>query len=114
LLQEIESPFSTVIVGVAQDKVVGFASAMFVYDEAHITNLAVAPEFRGMGFGRAIFADMLERIDRVGFKAITLEVRSSNRVALELYSKSGFVAVGVRRGYYTDNNEDAVIMWRQT
>jgi [ribosomal protein S18]-alanine N-acetyltransferase len=81
-------------------------------DAWHVMNLAVAPDHRR----RRIAANMLERLfeltageDRRGY---TLEVRVSNDVAIRLYEQAGFRARGIRRGYYTDNREDALIMWR--
>jgi ribosomal-protein-alanine N-acetyltransferase len=81
-------------------------------DAWHVMNLAVAPEHRR----KHIAAGMLEQLFAVtageGRRGYTLEVRVSNEVAISLYEQAGFKARGVRRGYYTDNREDALIMWR--
>lgn len=81
-------------------------------DAWHVMNLAVAPDYRR----RRIAATLLERLFELtsgeGRRGYTLEVRASNEVAIKLYEQAGFRARGVRRGYYTDNREDALIMWR--
>jgi ribosomal-protein-alanine N-acetyltransferase len=94
----------------SQQEIIGFSGIWMMADEAHITNLAVRHAYRGKGIGELL---LLATIDlAIEFKArfMTLEVRASNLVAQSLYSKYGFVQMGVRRGYYLDNHEDAVIM----
>lgn len=81
-------------------------------DEAHITNIAVHPSYRKMGVGHSILKTMFYEALRNGAEKMTLEVRASNRNALNLYSRVGFRAEGVRKRYYSDNNEDALIMWK--
>jgi ribosomal-protein-alanine N-acetyltransferase len=76
----------------------------------HLMNIAVAPEDRRKGIGRALLAGLLERLDDDA--QVTLEVRRSNAAALALYESFGFRAAGVRRRYYQDNGEDALILWR--
>ncbi len=76
----------------------------------HLMSLAVAPERRRQGIGRTLLEALLERLGETA--QITLEVRRSNRAALRLYEGFGFRAAGVRRRYYQDNGEDALIMWR--
>lgn len=93
-------------------KVVGYAGMWIIFDEAHVTNIAVHPQFRGKKIGKALLLNLLEQALRLGAERITLEVRPSNKIAQELYRKLGFVPVGVRKGYYTDTNEDAIIMWK--
>lgn len=94
------------------EKVAGYAGMWIIYDEAHVTNIAVHPDFRGQKIGKALMLTLMEHALRLGAERITLEVRPSNKVAQELYRKLGFRPVGVRKGYYTDTNEDAIIMWR--
>ena len=81
-------------------------------DAWHVMNVAVAPEHRRHG----IASDLLERLFELtatdGRRGYTLEVRVSNESAIKLYERAGFRARGIRRGYYTDNREDALIMWR--
>jgi [ribosomal protein S18]-alanine N-acetyltransferase len=94
-----------------EGKVIGYAGMWLVIDEAHITNVAIHPDFRGNHLGERLMRQMMLFARRQGAEAMTLEVRKSNTVAQNLYHKLGFEAGGVRRGYYTDNNEDAIIMW---
>lgn len=91
--------------------IAGYAGMWLIMDEAHITNIAVRLPFRGRKLGERLLAELGRRAWGKGAKRMTLEVRVTNRVAQNLYEKMGFRSVGVRKGYYTDNNEDALIMW---
>lgn len=91
--------------------VVGYAGMWVVLDEAHITTIAVDPPQRGQGIGEALLIAMIDRASERGSRWIQLEVRRSNTVAQALYRKYGFRDVGVRRNYYSDNSEDAIVMW---
>ncbi|MCG0276351.1 MAG: ribosomal protein S18-alanine N-acetyltransferase [Thermosediminibacteraceae bacterium] len=110
-LELTDNHFSTYIVARINEKVVGYAGMWLILDEAHVTNVAVLPEYRGKGIGELLMRSLMRIARENGAKAMTLEVRKSNYVAQNLYSKLGFEPVGIRRGYYTDNREDAVIMW---
>jgi ribosomal-protein-alanine N-acetyltransferase len=90
--------------------IVGFAGIWMMADEAHVTNLAVRQEYRGKGIGQLLLLATIDLADDLKARFMTLEVRASNLVAQSLYSKYGFVQMGVRRGYYLDNHEDAIIM----
>ena len=94
-------------------KLVGYIGMWFIINDGHITTIAVDPNYRGKGIGR----QLLETAEAVGRRhdmhRFTLEVRVSNKVAHELYRKMGFVDAGIRPGYYRDNNEDAIIMWKE-
>ena len=94
----------------ASPVLVGYGGFWLVVDEAHISTLAVAPQWRGHGLGELLLAAMIEQA--IGMKAVmvTLEVRVSNTVAQKLYTKYGFVITGTRPRYYRDNDEDAHIM----
>ncbi len=95
---------------VAEDGVVcGFGGVMLVGDEAHITNLLVAAEHRGQGIGRRLMIGLIEAAIEEGARHLTLEVRSENEAARSLYSGLGLAPVGVRPGYYDD--DDALIRW---
>lgn len=100
------------IVAEVDGKVAGYGGFWVVVDEGHITNIAVHPDFRGQGVGSAIVEGLIELAKTKGITSMTLEVRESNLVAQLLYKKYGFKPVGKRKGYYQDNNEDAVIMWK--
>ncbi len=94
-----------------QPRLVGYAGTWLMLDEAHITTIAVRPEYRGRGLGEMLMIGLVEKAMEVGARWVTLEVRVSNTVAQSLYRKYTFHAEGIRKGYYSDNNEDAVIMW---
>lgn len=96
-----------------QDSIVGFAGIWMMVDEAHITTLAVDPEFRGQGLGELLLVATTELSGVEGAKMMTLEVRQSNAVAQRLYEKYGFSRHGIRRHYYSDDGEDAVVMWSE-
>lgn len=93
-------------------EVVGYAGVWTVLDEAHVTNIAVHPDHRRLGIGRLLLATLVTRAIEQGCDSIMLEVRKSNHTAQKLYRDFGFEPRGIRRGYYTDNNEDAIIMWK--
>lgn len=92
--------------------VVAYGGMWILLDEAHITNIAVHPEFRGVGIGNILMQDMIKTAKSNGVVNMTLEVRTGNAVALNLYKKYGFVEVAVRKKYYADTGEDGIIMWK--
>jgi [ribosomal protein S18]-alanine N-acetyltransferase len=92
-------------------KIVGYCGSWIVIDESHITNIAILPEYRGKKLGEALLCKMIEISISKGAIRMTLEVRVSNVVAISLYEKLGFQKGGIRKRYYTDNYEDAYIMW---
>lgn len=94
-------------------KAVGYAGMWQVLDEGYITNIAVHPEFRKSGIGSLLMEELLREAQRRGIKAVTLEVRKSNESAKAFYRKYGFEGGGTRKAYYSDNREDAIIMWKQ-
>ncbi|WP_353893022.1 ribosomal protein S18-alanine N-acetyltransferase [Proteinivorax hydrogeniformans] len=93
------------------DKPVGFIGGWFILDECHITNVAVLPSHRRKGLAKALIKALLDLCLAKGVVSVTLEVRESNHKAQNLYKGMGFEVMGVRKGYYTDNNEDALLMW---
>ena len=99
------------IVGLIENKVVAYAGAWISFEEAQVTNVAVHPDYRGQGIGTELFAKLIDEVKKLNVTAITLEVRPSNESAIRLYEKFGLKSVGRRKGYYIDNNEDALIMW---
>lgn len=94
------------------NKITGYAGMWIVLDEAHITNVGVLPEYRGKGIGVMLMNRQVKDSIVAGAIKMTLEARVSNEVAINLYKKLGFTQVGIRKRYYEDNNEDAVIMWK--
>lgn len=93
------------------DHIVGYAGLWLSLDEAHITTFAVLPDYRRRKIGERMLLSLFERAEKLGAEWLTLEVRASNLPAQRLYEKYGFRPAGVRRRYYSDNNEDAIIMW---
>jgi [ribosomal protein S18]-alanine N-acetyltransferase len=93
-----------------QQYIVGFSGIWLMVDEAHITNIAVAQEYRRRGIGELLLIATIDLTRELKATTMTLEVRASNIPAQNLYGKYGFMKMGVRRGYYLDNKEDAVIM----
>lgn len=95
------------------EEVVGYIGAWFIFEEAHITNIAVDACYRGQGIGNQLLSGFIDYCRDRSIKRMTLEVRKSNHVAIELYKKHGFRTLGVRRGYYIDTHEDALLMWKE-
>jgi ribosomal-protein-alanine N-acetyltransferase len=91
--------------------IVGYAGIWVMTDEAHVTTIASAPAMRGRGVGEFLLVALIRRGIEVGARWMTLEVRASNSVAQNLYRKYTFKEMGVRRRYYSDNGEDALVMW---
>lgn len=108
---EIVNPASIYIAGKHNDELVSYAGAWIIMGEAHITTIAVARRWQGKGLGRQAFAELARQTILAGANRITLEVRVSNDRAIRIYRKFSLKMVGRRRGYYSDNNEDAAIYW---
>ncbi len=92
-------------------KLLGMACCWSVLEEAHITILAVHPEYQHQGLGQVLLYSLLKTADLRGLERVTLEVRVSNQAAISLYQKFGFKIAGNRQGYYQDNGEDALVLW---
>lgn len=103
--------FSKYVVLILEGTIVGYGGMWMIVDEAHVTNIAIDPQVRGKHLGEALLHRMMVLAISLGAQRMTLEVRVSNKVAQRLYEKMGFTSYGVRKRYYTDNNEDALIMW---
>ncbi len=95
-------------------RVVGYLMAWKIVDQLHILNIAADPDLRRRGVGTALLFAVARKAVDLGMEEITLEVRESNREARAFYHKFGFVPTGLRRGYYADNGEDAIIMTTRT
>jgi ribosomal-protein-alanine N-acetyltransferase len=91
--------------------IVGYAGLWLMTDEAHITTIAVDPDFQGNGLGELLLVALIDRAKQIGARWLTLEVRVTNEVAQRLYEKYTFKEMGIRRRYYSDNGEDALVMW---
>ena len=105
-----ENAYAHYLVAKSGQRIIGYIGMWFIVDEGHITNVAVHPDFRGRGVGRMLMQAAMDLAKISGGIRVTLEVRVSNTVAQNLYDSLGFRRVGLRRGYYTDNGEDAYIM----
>ncbi|MBO9131416.1 ribosomal protein S18-alanine N-acetyltransferase [Bacillus sp. 165] len=92
-------------------QIIGYCGLWIILDESHITNIAVLPEYRGRKLGEMLLQKVMEKAINLGAKTMTLEVRVSNEPAKKLYRKMGFQDGGIRKKYYTDNGEDALVMW---
>ena len=93
-------------------RVAAFCAFWLVFDEIHINNVAVLPQFRGQGMGTTLMQHVLLEARRLGAKRATLEVRASNAAALRLYQRLGFYVAATRKQYYSNPVEDALILWR--
>lgn len=96
-----------------EDKCIGYMGFWKIVDEAHITNISIHPNFQNQKLAHKLILTMIEECYREKIKYITLEVRISNEKAIHLYEKFGFKSLGLRKKYYQDNNEDALIMWSE-
>jgi ribosomal-protein-alanine N-acetyltransferase len=108
---ELDNDFALYLVAETDGLVIGYAGMWVIMDEGHITNVAVHPEHRGCRTAKSLLLKLIGWGVLRGVRRVTLEVRPSNRAALNLYYRMGFVPAGRRKGYYSDTGEDAVIMW---
>lgn len=97
----------------SDENIIGYGGMWIILDEAHITNIAITPAYRGQRLGELLLRHMMNAARAKGVERITLEVRVSNASAQKLYERLGFKSAGVRKGYYIDNKEDAIIMWKE-
>jgi len=104
------SAWSTVIKAEIEGEIAGFAVYWTVADERHLQNVATAPAYRRRGVGNALVRHVVDQARRTSAAVVFLEVRVSNEAAKRLYAAHGFREIGVRRGYYQDNGEDAIVM----
>ena len=109
-VSEMKNVAARYLVAEKDGKVIGYAGAWIILDESHITNIAVLKEERGQGIGRQLTHGLMQYLSNLGAAYATLEVRKSNEVAQNLYKSLGFIKLGVRKRYYEDNGEDALIM----
>ncbi|SDI26419.1 [SSU ribosomal protein S18P]-alanine acetyltransferase [Alteribacillus persepolensis] len=107
----INNQFAHYLVAEQKNEIVGYCGVWVIIDEAHITNIAVHSSYRGQKIGEMLLTNALDMAYAYGAKTMTLEVRVSNAAAQSLYKKLGFQAGGIRKRYYTDNHEDALVMW---
>ena len=108
---EMSGPVSYATVAERQGRIVGYATFRVVIDEAHLMNIAIAPDLKRNGLGRALTDHVVSHCRSLGAAYMFLEVRRSNVAAQALYKGLGFEFLDVRKGYYSDNREDALI-WK--
>lgn len=99
------------IVALKDTKIIGYGGMWILFNEAHITNIAVSPDYRKRGIGRMIMIALMVKAINEKCNLMTLEVRTNNFPAISLYKELGFGEAGIRKGYYTDTGDDALIMW---
>jgi ribosomal-protein-alanine N-acetyltransferase len=109
--KELSNNLAKYLVAKIDNKVVGYVGIWFVVDEGHITNVAVHEDYRGQKIGDQLIKELVQVCKNNKIISMTLEVRASNVVAQNLYKKYGFKMAGIRKEYYSNNKEDAIIMW---
>lgn len=109
--KELKNDVARYLVAKIDEKIVGYVGIWFVMDEGQITNVAVHSDYRGKKIGDELVKELVNLCKNNNIASMTLEVRVSNIVAQNLYKKYGFKLAGIRKEYYSDNKEDAMIMW---
>jgi len=112
-VQELANNLALYLVAKIEEKAVGYVGVWKILNEGHITNVAVHPDYRNKGIGKALVSELLLLCIKDGINSFTLEVRESNLIAQKLYKDLGFEEAGIRKKYYSDNNENAIIMWKK-
>ena len=113
-LKELHSESSKIFLAksnfLGKQRVLGYISIWFVNEEVHILNLACHPNFRRSGVAKSLIEYSLSFSFQIGARRVFLDVRETNHAALSLYKKYGFKPIGIRKGYYSDTQEDAIVM----
>ena len=109
--REASNDFACYIVALEEAEIIGFGGCWISFEEAQVTNIALTSVQRGRGLGKVLMTRLMCAAAARGAERMTLEVRPSNMPALRLYERLGFTAIGVRKKYYQDNDEDAILMW---
>ncbi len=107
----VENQFAYYLVIEDSFQPIGYCGIWLVMDEAHVTNIAILPSYRGRRLGEMLMKEAIKLAKTQGARTMTLEARVSNHVAQNLYKKLGFESGGIRKNYYSDNGEDALVMW---
>jgi ribosomal-protein-alanine N-acetyltransferase len=110
-VDELNNPLALYYVATCGDKVIAYAGLWIIAGEGHITNIAVEPFWRRQNIAARMMHKILEAAEEYELSGLTLEVRAGNQPAISLYQKFGFRTEGRRKGYYSDDQEDALIMW---
>ena len=109
----LNNKLSFYIVAEVEGVVCGYVGIWNIVDEGHITNVAVSPDYRRKHIASNMLDVLIASCEEAGVERFTLEVRAGNEPAKALYAGKGFKEIGVRKGYYQDNGEDAIIMWKE-
>jgi len=114
-ISEIENDLGNYFsaVDTSTDQIIGYGGFWLIFDEAHITTIAIRPNLRNKGLGEILLQKLIDVGYAKNAKWFTLEVRAGNIPAQNLYYKYGFKSLGLRKKYYQDNDEDALIMWTE-
>ena len=113
-LEMIENVNACYLVGIIINQVVASCGLRNIVGDGEITNVVTAADMRGKGIGKMMLLKLTEQGIQMGVEAFTLEVRMSNEAAIHLYEKLGFVTEGIRKNFYEEPKEDALIMWKRT
>lgn len=113
LEESFDSGYYLFLVAEAAGGIVGYGGMLMSFDEGDITNIVVSESVRGKGIGTELTKNLVNEGERLGLSAFTLEVRVSNRKAIHIYEKLGFLSEGIRKGFYEKPIEDAMIMWKR-
>lgn len=111
LSEEVDNSLAHYLVALSGETLAGYCGMWVLFEECHITNIAVDPAFRRNGIGKALLVGAMEVALSFGATAMTLEVRETNRIAQEMYRKLGFQQQGFRKRYYQDTGEGAILLW---
>ncbi len=111
--QSLLDPACIFLVAEEEERLLGYAIGWVTLDELHIGNLAVHPQKRGGGIGKTLLSALISQVMERGCKIATLELRESNKIALNLYTKQGFKSVAIRKDYYSHPKEDAIVMLKE-
>lgn len=107
----LDNQYAHYFVVEADGEIIGYAGLWIVEDDAQVTNIGLLKKYRGYKIGEKLFGFALQYAMNEGVTRLSLEVRVSNIAAQKMYEKFGLVRGGIRKNYYTDNNEDAIVMW---
>ena len=113
LAGELKNRVAHYVVMEQDGEVIGYCGMWVLFEEAHITNIAIHPQHRGQGFGKQLFLAAMEHAASFGAEMMTLEVRETNHVAQNMYEKFGFLQQGFRKKYYSDTGEGALLLWNR-
>ena len=113
LAGELRNEVAHYLVMEADGVICGYGGMWLLFEEAHVTNVAIMPEYRGQGRGKRLMLAMMRHAVKRGAEKMTLEVREGNTVAQHLYARLGFEQNGFRKGYYSDTGEGALILWNE-